>query len=311
MSNPILLHSVPSCGLPIIPDEQDTFEDNVIEVVEASPSLENLDFQRGQVKYESGWGKSLKNLRDRDTIKYKVTRKDLKDSLAFCGVNENVWKTNTDQTTVEDEFKGTMSLLCSVTLPPKIKEAVGILEEARYFAFLHPPQGLADVFNWKNVLVDRKVKEGIDKESGKDSDSGRRPTGLRATFSGNSSRAGRAQQSNKKDADRTWAIPFCAILGGFAYFDRHKNLVQVNVLSPFKTKYKFPLAGPFKANEEAMTDLLEYDRVFPLTLSVFHECSFNGLAVTSPSELFRTHPICDGGHKGMCKTLCIFKSFFF
>lgn len=311
MSNPILLHSVPSCGLPIIPDEQDTFEDNVIEVVEASPSLDNFDFQRGQVKYESGWGKSLKNLGDRDTIKYKVTRKDLKDRLAFCGVNENVWKTNTDQTTVEDEFKGTMSPLCSVTLPPKIKEAVGILEEARYFAFLHPPQGLADVFNWKNVLVDRKVKEGIDKESGKDSDSVRPPTGLRATFSRKSFRAGRSQLNKEKDTERTWAIPFCAILGGFAYFDENKDLIQVNVLSPFKTKYKFPLDGPFEANEYAMTDLREFDRVFPLTLSVFHECSFNGLAVTSPSELFRTHPICDGGHGGMCETFCIFYIFFF
>lgn len=297
MSNPILLHSVPSCGLPIIPDypddEQDTFEDNVLKV-ETSVSLENFDFQTSQLKYKSDWGKSLDKLGDRDTIKYKVTRDELKARLGLCGVNKNVWN---EDATDEDEFKGTMSPLCSVTLPPKIKELVGIREEARYFAFLHPPQGLADVFNWQNVLIDRIVKDGI-KESENVSDSVRPPTGLRATIS----RAGRSQSNKDDDAERTWAIPFCAILGGFAYFDENKDLVQVNVLSPFKTKYKFPLAGPFKANKDAMTDLREFDRVFPLTLSVFHECSFNGLAVTSPSELFRTHPICDGGHKGMCQS---------
>lgn len=299
MSNPILLHSVPSCGLPIVPDDQDTFEDNILEV-EASTSLENFDFQTSQLKYKSDWGKSLAKLSDRDTIKYKVTRDELKARLGLCGVNENVWN---EDATDEDEFKGTMSPLCPVTLPPKIKELVGILEEARYYAFLHPPQGLADVFNWKQVLIDEKVKDGI-KESGKDSDSVRPRTGLRATISRIASRAGRSQsnKNKEKDAERTWAIPFCAILGGFAYFDENKDLVQVNVLSPFKTKYKFPLAGPFKANKDAMTDLREFDRVFPLTLSVFHECSFNGLAVTSPSELFRTHPICNGGHKGMCQT---------
>ena len=150
-----------------------------------------------------------------------------------------------------------------MTLPAEIMKFVGIKERAKYYAYMHPPEGLSDLIDWTKVNLeeDHYLSEDLTEEN-------------------------------------MWAMPFCAVLGAYVYFDDN-SLLQVNALSLLETRYKLDMAGPFPVSDEARADLRELNRVHPLTIDIFHENFFVALGVTVPGEMFRSKYILQENHKGM------------
>jgi hypothetical protein len=110
--------------------------------------------------------------------------------------------------------------ISAVTLPAATKKLVGIHEKAKYFAYIHPPEGLAEMIDWEKVDFRHD------------------------------SNLGDLYQENK------WAMPFCSVLGAYAYFT-DDSLIQVNALSMLKTQFVLDLAGPFKVTKEAKAEMRE------------------------------------------------------
>jgi hypothetical protein len=141
--------------------------------------------------------------------------------------------------------------ISAVTLPAATKKLVGIHEKAKYFAYIHPPEGLAEMIDWEKVDFRHD------------------------------SNLGDLYQENK------WAMPFCSVLGAYAYFT-DDSLIQVNALSMLKTQFVLDLAGPFKVTKEAKAEMRELNRVHPLSSEVFYENSFVAFGATCPGEVFRS-----------------------
>jgi hypothetical protein len=165
--------------------------------------------------------------------------------------------------TVNYDLQGWMSPISDVTLPPVIKKLVGIQPLAKYYAYIHPPEGLAEMIDWTKV----DFKEDPD--------------------------------LNDLMAVNKWAMPFCCAMGAYAYFDKDHTLIQVNALSLLATQYTLDFAGPFQVSDEATAEMRELQRVHPLSMNVFYESFFVALGVTCPMEMFRSKNITQQGNKGM------------
>jgi len=158
--------------------------------------------------------------------------------------------TNTSET-----FKGWMSPVSAVTLPKEIKKSVGIAGNATKFAYLHPPAGLGDHINWEEFHP----------------------------------RTGKVLSDGENVLSKTneWAIPYIAIVGGYAYFDENNKVVCINALSLSETEFPLPLSGPFETTTEASEELQRLKRVRPLSHKSFYEINFVAMASILPNEKFR------------------------
>lgn len=138
-------------------------------------------------------------------------------------------------------------------LPGDQKSNVAVPEEAMFFAYVYPPKHLADHIDWEKVeakIISLRNNEG--------------PKGA-------------------TDDDYTWAMPFSAIFGAFAYYDESFKLIQVNVITPNETKYRIPFGGPFLTLDiyEEIHDLNRYQ---PLYFDALREVGYNGVAWVDPGN---------------------------
>jgi ankyrin repeat protein len=169
------------------------------------------------------------------------------------------------------DIQGWMSPVSKVTLPPFEKGKLGIHKDAMYYSYIHPPENLAQKIIWKDVIWKDVERNQEDKKR----------KGEECTI-----------------IENHWAKEYCSILGAYAYFGKDKKLLQVNAISLKKTDYYVQLVGPFKPTKEGAANMRERDRVHPLTLEVFHECSYVAIGFSIAGETFRSKPICNGSTNG-------------
>jgi ankyrin repeat protein len=141
--------------------------------------------------------------------------------------------------------KGWLSPLGNLTLPLKVRRALGIPAEAKKFCFVYPPRGLADHIDWGNVSA-----KGLQKN----------------------------QSSHK------WAMPYVASFGAFAYFDEKSRILSVNAITLVKTPYEIKVEGPFLATDDAYEEMNNLNRYQALYLDVFREVNYTGSAWIDPGE---------------------------
>jgi len=206
--------------------------------------------------------KEVPNTIGRDPINYRISLEDLPIEVPEDKRRDLLHTKDRD-----DLVSGCMGPISNVSLPPKMMEKSGIHKDARYYAYMYPIAQVAQKLNWKSKTLDQNCN---------DLEKGEPCTGK----------------------ENAWAKAYCFMLGAYVYFDQEKKVIQVNALSLKETNYHLQLAGPFKPPKEAVDGLRELDRVHPMTLEIFQECSYVAFGVSSPGELFRSKEVCAGNIHG-------------
>ncbi len=154
--------------------------------------------------------------------------------------------------------KGWLSPTRPVTLPTEAKREAGIPVEAKQFAYLYPPRGLAEYIDWDKVSPTKDQLSRMSISVGK-----------------GSFRVGDSSE---------WALPYVASFGGYAYFDEHFNLLCVNAISFKETPYKLTFEGPFVATKNSFREISGLNRYQSLYLDIFREVGYIGSAWIDPED---------------------------
>ena len=205
----------------------------------------------------------------------------------------------------EPIWEGKMSPLSNISLPPNAMVKAGIVQEAKKYAFLFPPPELAERLDWKAHNLDISDHLRSSKTNVLDTNNNMSPT-QRMNVGGYSSVVGSnrgggvgsaadqmlpsqrgtrmseiiqhalfsKKNISKQFEERTWSLPYFAILGGFVFFDENDQVLAVNTLSIVETECILKLAGPFETLPEIVNSLQTKDRTETLALDLFHEAGF-------------------------------------
>jgi len=179
----------------------------------------------------------------------------------------------------QEFFRGYISPTSRITLPLMVKKDAGIPKDATSFAFMYPPEGLAEVF-----------------QNADDSEAA-----CHQTF----------------DYDSTFMPPggiLSAItLGGFVYFDDAFNCISISALSRSrsnlsrdKEKPLLRFSGPFLVNKSVCPDMHNMGLTQPLRLDIFREVGFASFAWVRPGEEIRFKTIFTG-YKNIHGALLFFR----
>jgi len=212
------------------------------------------------------------------------------DKSAFKGLdytNSSLpWRynvTNCDQIVAPnhrtaESFGGWVSPISRITLPQNIKKNSGIPDAARSYAFMYPPEGLAEALVRKDMRISivSPIDENFDVNPGITDESAahRRPS------------LGHIHV-DPEISKRQQAIESAAILGGFAYFDENYECICINALSTQRSERTLKFSGPYEVKQSACDEILKMRRLHPLQVDIFHEVGFVSYAWVRPKELFR------------------------
>lgn len=147
------------------------------------------------------------------------------------------------------EIRGWLSPMHELTLPPEEKLKAGIPEDAKQYSYVYAPKNLADYIDWDKVMA--KASSVDEKED---------------------------------DSDYSWAMPFVASFGAYAYFDGNLKLLRVNAISLQKTRYRLNFEGPFVALDSSFEELHDLNRYQSLYVDTFREVGFAGVAWIDPNQ---------------------------
>jgi len=177
--------------------------------------------------------------------KYQIT--NLHEIFAVCAMSPR-----------QENVEGWLSPTHSLTLPPKVKVAAGIPQEATSYAFMYPPEGLPEFFHnirqscdSDDIFLDNIAKESVELE----------------------------------------AIKSALLLGGFAYFSDKFKFICINALSRKPSKQKLAFAGPFNVQSHVYVELHKMGRTHSLRLDTFREVGFESFAWVRPNEKIKFRPI--------------------
>jgi len=171
---------------------------------------------------------------------------------------DQIYSANRTKVAHQEDLEGWLSPTSPLTLPPMIKKQAGIPEDARNYAFMYPPKGLAEILSQR----DRQdsVSDDPDSES------------LQPII-------------NKQ------GIESAAILGGFAYFDKNYECICINALSLERSEHTLRFSGPFRVNQSACDELYRLRLPQPLQLDIFHEVGFVSYAWVRPNQSFQSKSV--------------------
>jgi len=190
-------------------------------------------------------------------ISENILRRDILD-------NDSIEKLNQ----CDGVSEGNLSPLSPITLPPHSMKKAGIPTVARYYAYIHPPPDLSDLFDYEAILHTRTLK---------------RNDTLHYPGEGKYENARNKEQEEQGHSTRLnilrqyrhLATSNFAVFGGFAYFDENYKLLRVNALSMQKTDdYRLHLSGPYEPTDEVSKTMVDLGRSDPILLKLVQEAGF-------------------------------------
>jgi len=189
----------------------------------------------------------------RTSRKYFISETTLRrDILDY----DSIEKLNQRHSTSE----GNLSPLSPITLPPYSMEKAGIPTVAKYYAYIHPPPDLSDLFDYDAILHTCMLKRN---------DTLHYPGQEEEEEEDHSTRLNILRQY------RHLATSNFAVFGGFAYFDKNYKLLRVNALSMQKTDdYRLHLSGPYEPADEVSKTMVDMGRSDPILLKLVQEAGF-------------------------------------
>lgn len=172
---------------------------------------------------------------------------------------------------------GLMSPTSQITLPPIRRMKAGIHSKATKYAYLHPPEGLANDIQWSEYTQDTNLALYVgDSEYFDDNPEGDTPIPSVAD----------SKQFDLNQTEFSWAIPLFAVLGAFVYLDDDLKVLAVNVITLRKTKFALNMTGPFQTPDTLVRAMNDSKRVDLCPLDAFHENSFVASGWVRPNETF-------------------------
>mmetsp|Transcript_18684 Transcript_18684/g.27676 ORF Transcript_18684/g.27676 Transcript_18684/m.27676 type:complete len:1350 (+) Transcript_18684:52-4101(+) len=209
--------------------------------------------------------KELKPTDLRTTRKYIISEPVLRHEILD---NDSIAKLNQ----CDGVSEGNLSPLSPITLPPHSMEKAGIPTDARYYAYIHPPPDLSDLFDY-DAILQKLNRIGI-LQYPPDQD--------------NVSQDPPSTRFNLLRQYRHLATSNFAVFGGFAYFDGNFQLLRVNALSTQKTEYKLHLSGPYETTDEVSKTMVDMvGRSDPILLKLVQEAGFVSRSFVRPGEMFK------------------------
>ena len=166
--------------------------------------------------------------------------------------------------------RGLMSPTSELTLPPIRRMKAGIHSKATKYAYLHPPEGLANDIQWSDHTQD--TMNVVDLEFFNDNPE--------------SPSVADSKQFDLNQTEFSWAIPLFAVLGAFVYLDDDLKVLAVNVITLQETKFALSMSGPFKTPDTLVRAMNDSKRVDLCPLDAFHENSFVAIGWVRPNETF-------------------------
>jgi len=184
--------------------------------------------------------------------KYKIkeevlTRSFLEDEAVRKKLNELVNEDCPDSSRHLD--RGKLFPLFPISLSRHSMDEAGIKNNSRYYAYIHPPSNLSDIFDYSQQTCFYDEEKLLPNPK-------------------------RDLNSYASERVKCLGIANFAVFGGFAYFDKDYNLVSVNALCLKRTQYKLCLRGPYETNDEVSKAMLDLDRSSPILLTVVQEAGF-------------------------------------
>ena len=216
--------------------------------------------------------KELKPTDLRTTRKYFISEPVLRHEILD---NDSIAKLNQ----CDGVSEGNLSPLSPTTLPPHSMKNAGIPTLARYYAYIHPPHDLSDLFDYDAIL---QKLNGIRvlKYPG-DEDNLCKGWSVRRLVSSPSNHDDDTNQDEGKKSPpltfqeyRNFATANFAVFGGFAYFNENYELLRVNALSTQKTDYQLHLSGPYGTTAGVSKTMNDLSRSDPISLKLVQEAGF-------------------------------------
>ncbi len=207
------------------------------------------------------------------TLSYTIIDKDLQ-----FDISKELSDDGSNAELSDDEInkmyrEGFISPLHKVTLPPHAKEKAGIRDDAKYYAYVHPPPKLCDMF--ENFNFDQGKDDFVKSETIVRKATDR----LRKSILQPNPRP---QDSPLKEEEKKARHKFCAALfsvcGAFIYFDEWMGILSVNAISPLelcKEESAFlSFSGPFDLDSSEIKNMSALGRIQPLRPRPIHESGF-------------------------------------
>ena len=157
-----------------------------------------------------------------------------------------------------DLCEGNLSPLSPISLPPHSMKLAGIPSAASYYAYIHPPSDLIDLFDYDEIL---RCGDAGEREHIWSNDSTQEESTL-------------LQKLQKSQKYKHLATSNFAVFGGFAYYAKDYKLLRVNALSMTKTEYRLHLAGPYEVTQETSNAMADLARSSSVALNLFQEAGF-------------------------------------
>jgi hypothetical protein len=184
------------------------------------------------------------------------------------------------------DWKGLMSPISEVNLPPKMKERAGIPLEATGFAYIHPPRGLARRQDWDQIMYEMANETNflpVDPSFHDDSTHGGRWSRFFPCCPADDT----VKEPDAYKIPREWSLASFTLYGAFVYFDEHYTVKSVNGISFFKigNMNKIRMAGPYDTPIEKVKQFIQWERFEISVLEQFHELGF----VAMVSEMNKAH----------------------
>jgi len=174
--------------------------------------------------------------------------------------------------------KGNLSPLSPITLPSYYKDHAGIPHDARYYAYIHPPPDLSDLFDYESIL---QALNGVDML--KDPEFEKRRLIKEKSKCINMRGHSQIEEAASPPTPTPFPTPqeyrhiatsTFAVFGGFAYFDENFKLLRVNALSLKRTDFKLFLSGPYQTTDEASKAVVYLDRSNYILIKLVQEAGF-------------------------------------
>ena len=180
--------------------------------------------------------------------------------------------------------EGNLSPLSAISLPPHSKKRAGIPTDARYYAYIHPPPDLSDLFDYDAILHTLNRIDILKYPA--EEDVSQRWKMAFSLVSQSSHGDEYEDATNKEEEDqvpstrlnlqqyRHLATSNFAVFGGFAYFNENYELLRVNALSTQKTEHRLHLSGPYETTDEVSKAVVDLGRSNHILLKLVQEAGF-------------------------------------
>jgi len=208
---------------------------------------------------------------EEEQLKKELKPTDLRTPRKYTISKKSLGEIVLDYDATKPLSKGNLSPLSPITLPKESKDRAGIPHDARYYAYIHPPPDLSDLFDYGDSILQKL--NGVDMLKDPEFEK-RRLIKEKSKCCCEETTSPIPTPFPTPQEYRHIATSTFAVFGGFAYFDENYELLRVNALSLKTTDFQLYLNGPYQTTDEASKEVVDLDRSNHILIKLVQEAGF-------------------------------------